>query len=77
MTIRASAGVRGQPNQTPVLPRLLTADDVAAWLGTTRRALYARLGRGQFRGAVVRVGRRLYFRSDVLLASLSQQGRVP
>jgi hypothetical protein len=56
---------------------LLTPDDLAAWLGTTRRAVYARLDRGQFHSAVVRVGRRLYFRSDVLLASLTQQGRVP
>jgi hypothetical protein len=55
----------------------LSAVDVAAWLRTTRRALYARVDRGEFRTAVVRVGRRLYFRSDVLLASLSQQGRVP
>ena len=62
---------------TAELPRLLTPYDLAAWLGTTRRAVYARLDRGQFGAAVVRVGRRLYFRSDVLLASLSQQGRVP
>jgi len=65
-----------RPNHR-ALPHLLTADDVAAWLGTSRRAVYARLDRGQFRAAVVHVGRRLYFRSDLLLASLSQQGRVP
>jgi hypothetical protein len=76
MANRASAGARKQPDQI-VLPHLLTADDVASWLGTTRRAVYARLDRGQFRTAAIRVGRRLYFRSDVLLASLSQQGRVP
>ena len=77
MTTRTNAAVRGQRDGTAGLPRLLTADDVAAWLGTTRRAVYARVDRGQFRAAVIRVGRRLYFRSDVLLASLSQQGRVP
>ena len=62
---------------TAELPRLLTPDDLAVWLGITRRAVYARVDRGQFRAAVVRVGRRLYFRSDVLLASLAQHGRVP
>jgi hypothetical protein len=62
----------------PALPRLLTPDQVAEWLGTTRNAVYARLERGQLaRQAVVRIGRRLYFRGDALLAWLEQQGRVP
>lgn len=77
MTRKITARVRMHRDGTAGLPRLLTADDVAAWLGTTRRAIYARLDRGQFRAAALRIGRRLYFRSDVLLASLSQQGRVP
>ena len=75
MTTSTKAALRR--DGTAELPRLLTPDDLAAWLGTTRRGIYARLDRGQFRAAVIRVGRRLYFRSDVLLASLSQQGRVP
>jgi hypothetical protein len=77
MTIRTKAGLPAHPDGVAGLPPLLTPDDVAAWLRTTRRAVYARLDRGQFRAAVIRVGGRLYFRSDVLLASLSQQGRVP
>jgi hypothetical protein len=77
MATRSSSAVGVLSERGPALPRLLTPDDLAAWLGTTRRAVYARLNRGQFRAAVVRIGRRLYFRSDVLLASLTQQGRVP
>lgn len=77
MTRRPSSSLQARGDEAAALPQLLTPDDLAAWLGTTRRAVYARLDRGQFRAAVVRVGRRLYFRSDVLLASLSQQGRVP
>jgi helix-turn-helix protein len=59
------------------LPRLLTVADLASWLGTSRKAVYAKIERGQLRDCVLRVGRRLYFRSDLLLRSLSQQGRVP
>ena len=77
MTTRTNAAVRGQRDRATGLPHLLSAEDVATWLGTTRRAVYARLDRGQFHAAVIRVGRRLYFRSDLLLASLSQQGRAP
>ena len=75
MTNSTKAALRR--DETADLPRLLTPGDIAAWLGTSQRAVYARLDRSQFRPAVVRVGRRPYFRSDVLLASLSQQGRVP
>jgi excisionase family DNA binding protein len=64
------------PNTT--LPQLLTPDQVAQWLGTSRKAIYARLERGQLaRHAVVRIGRRLYFRGDALLVWLEEQGRVP
>jgi excisionase family DNA binding protein len=60
------------------LPQLLTPDQVAHWLGTSRKAIYAKLERGQLaRQAVVRIGRRLYFRGDALLLWLEQQGRVP
>jgi excisionase family DNA binding protein len=66
------------PVPSATLPQLLTPDQVAQWLGTSRKAIYARLERGQLaRNAVVRIGRRLYFRGDALLVWLEQQGRVP
>ena len=66
------------PAPSATLPQLLTPDQVAQWLGTSRKAIYARLERGQLaRQAVVRIGRRLYLRGDVLLVWLEQQGRVP
>ena len=43
---RSTSQARGDE---AALPQLLTPDDLAAWLGTTRRAVYARLDRGQFR----------------------------
>lgn len=60
---------------TPVLPVLLTPDEVAAWLKTTVRAVYAKAERGTLPGAT-RVGRRLYFLRTELLG-LVEQGRVP
>ena len=57
------------------MPELLTADEVAAWLKTTRKAVYARAERGTLAGATY-VGRRLYFLRADLLRSL-EQGRVP
>lgn len=57
------------------LPELLTADEVAAWLKTTRKAIYAKAERGHLPGAT-RIGGRLYFlRSD--LVRVVEQGRVP
>jgi hypothetical protein len=57
------------------LPELLTPDEVAAWLKTTRKAVYAKAERGALPGATY-VGRRLYFiRSDLLRCVA--QGRVP
>jgi hypothetical protein len=57
------------------MPELLTADEVAAWLKTTRKAVYAKAERGTLAGATY-VGRRLYFLRADLLRSL-EQGRVP
>ena len=57
------------------LPELLTADEVAAWLKTTRKAIYAKAERGTLAGATY-VGRRLYFIRADLIRSL-EQGRVP
>ena len=59
----------------PGLPTLLTADEVAAWLKTTRKAIYAKAERGALPG-VTYIGRRLYFVEAELLRC-AQQGRVP
>ena len=53
------------------LPFLLTADEAAALLRTTRKAVYAMADRGQLAG-VTRLGRRLLIRRDDLLRSLSE-----
>lgn len=47
-------------------PHLLTADEVAIVLRTSRGAIYAMAERGQLPG-VVRIGRRLLVRRDDLL----------
>ncbi len=57
------------------LPVLLTADETADLLRTTRGAIYAMHERGQLPGAT-RIGRRLLFRHDVLLDWLDQK-RAP
>ena len=54
------------------LPLLLTVDEAAALLRTTRRAIYMMLERGQLPG-VTRIGRRVLFRSDALLHWLEQK----
>jgi len=68
-----------RPSATPApaegLPELLTADEVAAWLKTTTKAVYARVERGNLPGAT-RIGCRLYFVRADLLRCL-EQGRVP
>ena len=57
------------------LPGLLTVDEAASLLRTTRKAVYAMVGRRQLPG-VVRLGRRVLIRTEVLLHSLSQS-RAP
>ena len=54
------------------LPMLLTADEAAELLRTTRRAIYAMIARGQLPG-VVRVHRRVLLRTDALLHWLEQK----
>lgn len=56
------------------LPLLLTSDEVAALLRTTRTALWASVARGQIPG-VRRVGRRMLFNRDELVAWLSSEKR--
>jgi len=50
---------------------LMTADELAGWLHCSRRAIYDRVYCGQIPG-VVRVGRRLYFVRDSVIAFLSE-----
>ena len=54
----------------PVSP-LMTAEELAMWLHCSRRAVYDRVYRGQLPGPV-RVGRRLYFVRDSVLAWLRE-----
>ncbi len=61
-----------RPNK---LPMLLTVDDVADMLRTTRRAVYAMVERRQLPG-VIRIRRRVLFRTDDLLEWLDQK-RAP
>jgi len=54
---------------------LLTAPEVADLLRTSRVAIYAMVERGQLPG-VTRIGRRVLFRSEILLDWLDRN-RVP
>jgi excisionase family DNA binding protein len=54
------------------LPILLTVDETADLLRTTRRAIYAMVERGQLPG-VIRVRRRVLLRTDDLLHWLEQK----
>ena len=54
------------------LPLLLTVDEAADLLRTTRRAIYAMVERGQLPG-VIRVRRRVLLRTDDLLHWLEQK----
>jgi excisionase family DNA binding protein len=54
------------------LPVLLTVDEAATLLRTTRRAIYAMVERRQITG-VIRIRRRVLFRSDDLLHWLDQK----
>ena len=57
------------------LPPLLTVDDVATYLRTTRHAIYAMVERDQL-PRPLRIGRRLLLRRDELLDWLDQK-RTP
>ncbi|MEO7133670.1 MAG: helix-turn-helix domain-containing protein [Vicinamibacterales bacterium] len=56
----------------PTVPSLLTVDETAALLRTSRRAIYAMVERGQIPG-VIRLQRRLLFRADQLVHWLDQK----
>ena len=64
-----SAGTSGEADALPVL---LTVDDVAELLRTTNRAIYAMIERRQLPG-IVRIGRRVLFRTADLLDWLNQK----
>ena len=55
-----------------VLPTLLTAGEVAALLRTSRKAIYTMVERRTLPG-VVRIGRRVIIRKEVLLDWLRQK----
>ena len=57
--------------RTAAMPTLLTAEEVAELLRTTRIAVYAMVARDQIPG-VTRLGRRVLFRADDLLDWLDQ-----
>ena len=63
--IRASKDADGHP-------LLLTVDEAAALLRTTRKAVYAMVERSQVPG-VIRIGRRVLFRAADLLHWLDQK----
>lgn len=54
------------------LPTLLTSDEVAAALRTSRKAIYAMIERRQLPG-IVHIGRRVLIREDDLLRWLRQK----
>ena len=68
------ASVRLDRRRAP-LPVLLTVDEAATLLRTTRRAIYAMIERRQLPG-VIRIRRRVLFRADDLLHWLDQK-RAP
>ena len=64
------------PERSPAtLPELVDVPEVAAWLKTTPKAVYAMVGRAQLPG-VVRIGTRVLFERAVLIQWLSER-RAP
>jgi excisionase family DNA binding protein len=59
-------------SERPALPLFFNVDEAANVLRTTRKAIYAMVERGQLPG-VTRIGRRILFRTDVLLDWLRQK----
>jgi excisionase family DNA binding protein len=68
----AGAGDDKTRNATRPMPVLLTVNDVAVLLRTTKRAVYAMIERRQLPG-LVRIGRRVLLRADALLHWLDQK----
>jgi excisionase family DNA binding protein len=62
-------------HRTRQMPMLLTVDDAAELLRTTKRAIYAMIERRQLPG-IIRIGRRVLLRADDLPHWLDQK-RAP
>ena len=65
-------GVALNPSDAGERPILLTPDEVATLLRTSRKAVYAMVERGALPG-VTRIGRRVLIRAEVLLDWLRQK----
>jgi excisionase family DNA binding protein len=72
---RRGACVETTMTPRPELPVLLTVDETAVLLRTTRKAIYSLIERRHVPG-VTRIGRRVLFRADDLLHWLGQK-RAP
>jgi excisionase family DNA binding protein len=73
--VSKAGAITAGPTERGALPLLLTADEVAALLRTTRKAVYAMAERAALPGAV-RLGRRLLVHRDDLLRWLDER-RTP
>ena len=70
--VQSSTETVRQSMDTGATPLLLTVDEAAALLRTTRKAVYAMVERCQVPG-VIRIGRRVLFRAADLLNWLDQK----
>ena len=64
------------PHSESDFPFLLTADEVADLLRTSREVIYQMAARGEIPG-VTRIGRRLLFRRDKVLQWLRESSATP
>jgi excisionase family DNA binding protein len=78
LSTAAKNGIRRthQAPETPAHPVLLTADDTADLLRTSRTAIYAMVARSQVPG-VIRIGRRVLFRRADVMQWLDELSKKP